>query len=96
MLVGVDFDNTIVCYDQIFYKIALEEGLIPAEVPVSKSGVRDYLRQKDRENDWTELQGYVYGTCMQDAPPFPGVVEFFTRCKEDKIKVYIISHKTRR
>ena len=95
MLIGADFDNTIVCYDQVFHHVALEQGVIPAEVPVSKGDVRDYLRQCGREADWTELQGYVYGTRMQDATPFPGVLECLARFVKHGMTVCIISHKTR-
>ncbi|MBC8232345.1 haloacid dehalogenase-like hydrolase [bacterium] len=95
MLIGVDFDNTIVCYDQVFHQVAVEQGLIPLEVPVSKGEVRDYLRQCGREDDWTELQGYVYGARMQDATPFPCVLECLARFVKHGIMVCIISHKTR-
>ena len=95
MLIGADFDNTIVCYDQVFHQVALEQGLIPSEVPVSKGEVRDYLRQCGREDNWTELQGYVYGVRMQDATPFPGVLECLARFVKHGITVCIISHKTR-
>ena len=33
MLVGVDFDNTIICYDALFHRVAEEQGLLPAGVP---------------------------------------------------------------
>lgn len=95
MLIGVDFDNTIVCYDQAFHSVTLERGLIPAELPATKGSVRDYLRQIGREDEWTELQGHVYGARMLDASPFPGVLEFFSRCKQRRIDVCIISHRTR-
>ena len=91
----MDFDNTIVCYDQLFHRVAVEQGLIPPEVPASKGQVRDYLRRCGQEDAWTRLQGYVYGARMQEAPPFPGVLEFFTRCKQRGVTVCIISHKTR-
>ena len=94
MLVGVDFDNTIICYDSVFYEVALEQGLIPADIPATKGEVRDYLRQIGREDDWTKLQGYAYGARTHDASPFPGVLEFFTRCRQLNITVCIISHKT--
>jgi hypothetical protein len=94
-IIGVDFDNTIVCYDQVFHQVALEQGLIPGQLPASKSMVRDYLRQCDQEDAWTEMQGYVYGARMQDALPFPGVLRFFQRCRQQGVRVYIISHKTR-
>ena len=45
MIVGIDFDNTIVCYDSLFYNIALEKGLIPSNISKSKNSVRDYLRK---------------------------------------------------
>jgi 5'(3')-deoxyribonucleotidase len=95
MLVGIDFDNTIVCYDGIFHKLAVERGLIPEDWPASKGEVRDYLRQQGLENRWIELQGYVYGALMLDATPFPGALEFLVWCKDQGISVCIISHRTR-
>jgi|SRR6516164_3678705 hypothetical protein len=95
MIVGVDFDNTIVCYDNLFHRIALERGWIPDSLPVGKNDVRDFLRGQGRERDWTELQGYVYGPRMAEAQPFPGVREFFAGAVQRGVPVYIISHKTR-
>ena len=94
-IVGVDFDNTIVCYDAIFHRIAVERGLVPADLPANKTAVRDYLRQEGREPDWTELQGVVYGPRMTEAGAFPGVKEFFRECRWRGIAVKIVSHKTR-
>ena len=95
MRIGVDFDNTIVCYDEVFHRVACEQGLIPDSVPVNKGAVRDYLRKAGREAEWTEMQGYVYGVRMRDAQPFPGVLEFFRRTRAAGIPICIISHKTR-
>ena len=95
MVIGVDFDNTIVCYDPLFHRVAVERGLIPASLPARKNDVRDFLRAQQREEEWTQLQGYVYGARMGEAQPFPGVLEFFTRCVHKRITVHIISHKTR-
>ena|SRR4028119_439360 len=95
MLIGVDFDNTIVCYDGLFHRVAVEQRLIPPEIPASKGQVRDYLRQCGKEDAWTQMQGYVYGDRMKEADPFPGVLEFFTRCVRDGVNVCIVSHKTR-
>ena len=94
MIIGVDFDNTIVCYDELFRKVALERGAIPATTPPSKGAVRDYLRQTGQEPLWTELQGYVYGPRMQEASPFPGALEFFRGCKARGVPVFVISHRT--
>lgn len=95
MRIGIDFDNTIVQYDEAFYKAALEKKLISATTHPSKSGVRDYLRKAGNENAWTELQGYIYGARMDLALPFPGIDRFLTHCQAKKIPVFIISHKTK-
>lgn len=95
MVVGIDFDNTIVCYDRVFHEEALRQGLIPLEVPIAKNGIRDYLRASGREADWTRLQGHVYGACMSGAEAFPGVMDFFAHCGRKQIPTFIISHKTR-
>lgn len=94
MIIGVDFDNTIVSYDDLFYKTALELRLIPPEYGITKNAVRNYFRKTGKEEKWTELQGIVYGTKMREAKPFPGVIDFFIKLKEKNIPVFIISHKT--
>lgn len=95
MRIGVDFDNTIVSYDGVFHRIAVENGLIPAETESSKDSVRNYLRAVNREDAWTELQGHVYGARMDAAQPYPGVREFFRRAVADGVPIAIVSHKTR-
>ena len=95
MHIGIDFDNTIVCYDKVFYKVARERGLIPADVHPGKNNVRDYLRQIGKEDEWTRLQGLVYGTKMDEADAFEGVSDFLYKCRQREIQVSIISHKTR-
>lgn len=95
MRIGVDFDNTIVCYDALFHRLALAERLIPASLPAAKGPIRDYLRRAGREDAWTELQGRAYGLHILQATPFPGVCEFFWRCSARGDRLYVISHKTR-
>ena len=94
-MIGVDFDNTMVCYDALFHRMARERGLVPADLPVNKSDVRNHLRRIGREDEWTEMQGYVYGARMAEATPYPGVLEFFVACRRAGIPTCIISHKTR-
>ena len=95
MRLGLDFDNTIVCYDGLFHRVCVERGLIPASLPASKSAVRDYLRKIGREDDWTEMQGYVYGERMAEAEAYPGVLEFVRDCIRAGVPVFIVSHKTK-
>ena len=93
-MVGLDFDNTIVCYDGLFHAAAVEQGLVGAEAPVDKEQIRDRLRRLGREDDWTRLQGYVYGPGMALARPFPGALEFLARCRAADVAVAVISHRT--
>jgi hypothetical protein len=95
MRIGIDFDNTIVCYDDAFHRAALDRGLIPADVTPTKGGVRDWLRAAGREDDWTALQGYIYGARMDLAAPFPGVREFMRAAAKAGCEIDIVSHKTR-
>lgn len=95
MLIGLDFDNTIVCYDGLFHKLAREKGLIPADLPATKGCVRDHLRSVGREPDWTEMQGIAYGPRIVDASPFPGVKSFLGHCLKKEYRCVIVSHKTR-
>lgn len=94
-MIGIDFDNTIVCYDDVFQAIAVEQGLVPPHAATSKTAIRDHLRAIGQEDRWTELQGTIYGPRMMDARPFPGVVEFFAACRAAGVPVAIVSHRTR-
>jgi len=95
MLVGLDFDNTIVCYDRLFHRLARERGLLADGVVETKGAVRDYLRSIGREPDWTEMQGVGYGPRISDAEPFHGVKDFLAGCKAAGVRVVIVSHKTK-
>lgn len=92
---GIDFDNTIVRYDGVFHRVAVERGCIPASVEVSKVAVRDWLRRAGQEDVWTEMQGHVYGARMRDAEMYPGVREFLALAREAGMTLSIVSHKTR-
>lgn len=95
MRIGIDFDNTIVSYDALFHKVAIEAGHVPASVPVSKIAVRDHLRQIGREDDWTEMQGYVYGARMPEAVAYQGAIAFIRSARDEGHDLFIVSHKTR-
>jgi hypothetical protein len=44
--IGIDFDNTIICYDTVFAAVARQRGLVPEGWDGLKSEVRDYLRPR--------------------------------------------------
>lgn len=95
MHLGLDFDNTLVCYDALFHRVAREQGLIPADLAATKSEVRDFLRRAGREPAWTEMQGVVYGPRIVEAEPYPGVLDFLAACARTNLPMSIVSHKTR-
>jgi hypothetical protein len=93
--IGVDFDNTIVNYNFLFHKIAFEQKLIDESVSQTKTAIRDYLREKNQENLWTEMQGYVYGARMMEAVAYPNVCDILRELTELGHTIAIISHKTK-
>lgn len=95
MRIGIDFDNTIACYDGVFHAAALERGLIPPDLARDKNSVRDHLNGSGRKDDFTELQGYVYGARMDMVSPYPGFAEFIALAQAAGHALFIVSHKTR-
>ena len=95
MRIGVDLDNTIVCYDGLFHRVALAQAWIPQALATDKQSVRDHLREAGRNDEWTMLQGMVYGDEMIHAKPFPGAKAFFAEAIHQGCHLAIISHRTR-
>ena len=92
---GIDFDNTLITYDAIFKKAALEKGLIPINYPESKNLIRDYLIDRDQEKLFTLLQGEVYGSRLFEATQSEGMYESLRKAQKNGIELFIISHKTK-
>ena len=96
VLIGLDFDNTIVCYDQAIALLAEELFELPAEVPRTKLGLRNYLRAAAREPEWTAFQGELYGPGMRYAEPFDGAIDTMQQLLAEGHDLVIISHRSRR
>ncbi len=97
MRIGVDFDNTIVCYDEAFLAVAKQEGLLPASaMHMSKIAVREAVRGLENgEYQWQRLQGLVYGRLIMRAKLFEGVEAFFHEMGHvSGVELFIVSHKT--
>ena len=93
--IGIDFDNTIICYDKVFAAVARQRGLVPEDWVGLKAEVRDLLRSRaGGELAWQGLQGFVYGKGIGGAEIYPGVREFLAACRKAGASVYIVSHKT--
>ncbi len=93
--IGVDFDNTIVSYNDLIYSAARRRGLISSDVMKNKKEIRDAIRKlPDGEIEWQKIQAFVYGKGMENAVLMDGVAEFFDLCKGLSVPAFIISHKT--
>jgi len=96
MLIGLDFDNTIACYNDVFSSEAKLKGLVNSEWKGSKQELKILLDTlEDGQTKWQKMQGQVYGPSMQKATLFPGVARFLLRCKLKGHTVFIVSHKTK-
>lgn len=92
---GIDFDNTLVNYDNVIYQKALQLRLITPDMERNKKNIRDRIRKlPDGEIKWQELQAFIYGKGMTDSQLFEGVKPFLDACRDAEINVSIISHKT--
>ena len=93
---GLDFDNTIVCYDAAIAVLAEEMFDLPPEIPRTKLGLRNYLRAEGREPEWTVFQGELYGPGMHHAQPFEGAIETMLQLVAAGHELVIVSHRSRR
>ena len=95
MRIGVDLDNTLICYNRVFLSAAQQSGLVPSGWEGSKRKLREYLREKEGgEIAWQSLQREVYGRQLHHAQLFPGAERFLWRCKQLGLEVEVVSHKT--
>ena len=57
MNIGIDFDNTIAKYDEIFVETAKEYGFVSSNWLGNKQSLKKELQNKKKE--WMKLQGLV-------------------------------------
>lgn len=91
---GLDFDNTLTNYDSLFFNLAFEKHLIPKNLEKSKVAVRKFLIDKNLENQFTLLQGEVYGIRIKEALQAEGMFNALKSIKSKGIKIVIVSHKS--
>jgi hypothetical protein len=95
--IGIDLDNTLINYDDVFGPIAENIGLFEkGNAPGSKEAVKAQLIARDpSERLWMRLQGQVYGRHIGMAKPCEGATEFLAAAQARGARVSIVSHKTR-
>ena len=96
MLIGIDFDNTIVGYDGLFLRAARCAGFVSQEFNGHRKQIRNTIKTMPcGEQKWREMQALVYGKLISEAILMSGVAEFLRRCQDHGATVAIISHKTK-
>jgi len=94
-VIGIDFDNTLISYDEVFFNHALSLNLIGPGAVQNKKEVRDKIRRlADGETTWQKVQAYVYSQGIIQASFNEGAGNFIKACVRQGIKVYVVSHKT--
>ncbi len=97
LVIGLDFDNTLIDYDQLFVELALEAGLTGIRPAMTKRELRDTVRLlPDGDIEWQKLQAMAYGLMIGRAKVARGATEFIAKCRQHGTSLKIISHKTRR
>jgi hypothetical protein len=95
MLIGIDFDNTIVNYSDAIARLARQRFDLPEEISVTKVSLRNFLRSQGREAEWTEFQGELYGPGMRYAEPYPCALETMRDLNALGHRLMIVSHRTK-
>ncbi len=93
--VGLDLDNTIIGYDRLFLRLAVDAGLVAPGAAAGKKAVRDLVRLlPDGEEKWQDLQAEAYGPRLLEADLIPGVADFVLAARRAGRPLAIVSHKT--
>jgi hypothetical protein len=93
MRIGVDVDNTIICYDDVFASLAIANGFDIART-AQKSDVKRWFHDQEMYDDFTRLQGQAYGSHISMAKVFDGVIAFLKEARGFACDVFLVSHKT--
>lgn len=95
MRIGIDLDNTLICYDGLFHALGREQGWLDDTVPANKHAVRSaILTLRDGDAKWQYLQGKAYGPRLGEAAFFPGAHEALAALASAGHELFVISHKT--
>lgn len=93
--IGLDFDNTLICYDQVFYQLAREHRFIEESVPAKKANIRQSIVERfGNDLHWQKLQSLAYGPQISEAQLFDGVLAFVSVMIKQGHELFIVSHKS--
>ena len=94
MRVGIDIDNTIICYDRVFATVAISHGF-SVRSGSSKNEVKKWFHDRHLNQAFTFVQGEVYGSSIHLASVFDGVLAFIDVARRSDCQLFLVSHKTR-
>jgi hypothetical protein len=89
---AIDLDNTIINYDNLFYKAARNKLSIQSNIK-NKENIKKLIIKKYGEKKWTEIQSAVYSQKIFQAKIFPGFINEIKKLSK-YCEIFIISHKT--
>jgi hypothetical protein len=94
--IGIDFDNSIVDYGDIFRKRAFERGYLSSTISLSKEEVKIKIKSlSNGEQKWGVLQAEVYSEGINGAVIMKGFSSFVAECRRCHLPLSIISHKSK-
>jgi hypothetical protein len=96
MLIGLDFDNTIACYDKAIRELSNTHIPLPEGLSRTKEAIKSYLIKSNRESEWTRLQGELYGPGMVFAEPSAECISTLQEIVRRGHKICIVSHRSLR
>ena len=94
MLIGLDFDNTLIAYGHVFKELAVQRGLVPEDFPADKAMIRKHVWAEHDDIEWQKLQVSVYGPCINQGKFMTGAGEFLLLCRDRGVDLCIVSHKS--
>lgn len=91
--IGIDLDNTIINYNDSFKEYLKDQKIFLKKI--NKEKIKFISNNNPKIKNWTKAQEEIYGNYIKFAKLFIHFKEFEKFAIKKKIKLYIISHKTK-
>ena len=91
--IGIDLDNTIINYQNSFKKFLKEKNIDSKSI--DKKKIKFISNSNSKIKNWTQTQEEIYGKYIFFAKPFKYFKDFEKFALKNKIKLFIVSHKTK-
>ena len=95
MRIGLDFDNTIIDYNEVFFALASTRKWVAPTPALNKEEVKEALLQADgNDRRWQELQALAYGPEILRAKISAGLLGALEFFRDQGHEVMVVSHKS--